>query len=289
MTSAIDATKPISGSPTTQSVRDNFLVAKNEISALQTAISGLVGMGKNSLINPNFSVNQRAVSGTVTLAAGAYGHDRWKAGASGCTYTFATASGITTLTITAGSLQQIIEAGNIPVGSNTCVLSWTGTSSGKISAGSYAASGVTATVVGGANTTVEFNVGTLSLVQFEKGSVATLFEQRMVSAELALCRYYYEQITATANQYIAVGTSVGSNAYLLMTYQAKRIAPTIAFSAGFLLFNGVSQLSATLVSVTGDLITARLVFSGLTTSSGLGVIFMADATAGRTITINAEL
>lgn len=35
MTSAIDPSKPISGNPTTQSVRDNFLAAKNEIDDLQ--------------------------------------------------------------------------------------------------------------------------------------------------------------------------------------------------------------------------------------------------------------
>ena len=35
MSSNIDATKPVTGSPTTQSVRDNFLIAKNEISDLQ--------------------------------------------------------------------------------------------------------------------------------------------------------------------------------------------------------------------------------------------------------------
>lgn len=35
MTSAIDDTKPVSGNPTTASVRSNFSVAKNEISALQ--------------------------------------------------------------------------------------------------------------------------------------------------------------------------------------------------------------------------------------------------------------
>jgi hypothetical protein len=34
MTSAIDPTKPITGAPTTQSVRDNFAAAKNEIQAL---------------------------------------------------------------------------------------------------------------------------------------------------------------------------------------------------------------------------------------------------------------
>lgn len=35
MTSLIDPSKPISGNPTTQSVRDNFLIAKNEIESLQ--------------------------------------------------------------------------------------------------------------------------------------------------------------------------------------------------------------------------------------------------------------
>ena len=38
MTSAIDTSKPVTGSPTTQSVRDNFLAARNEIIALQGAI-----------------------------------------------------------------------------------------------------------------------------------------------------------------------------------------------------------------------------------------------------------
>lgn len=38
MTSAIDATKPISGNPTTQSVRDNFAAAKAEIEAIQNRI-----------------------------------------------------------------------------------------------------------------------------------------------------------------------------------------------------------------------------------------------------------
>ena len=40
---------------------------------------------KNRLINAQLLINQRGVSGTVTLSAGAYGHDRFKASASGCT------------------------------------------------------------------------------------------------------------------------------------------------------------------------------------------------------------
>jgi len=73
---------------------------------------GAIGV-KNAIINGNFQINQRGVSGTVTLAAGAYGHDRFKAGASGCTYTFATSNNVTTLTISAGSLIQVVEGLNL--------------------------------------------------------------------------------------------------------------------------------------------------------------------------------
>jgi hypothetical protein len=150
----------------------------------------------NAIINGNFGINQRGVSGTVTLAAGAYGHDRWKAGASGCTYTFATVDNVTTLTISAGSLIQVIEGLNLQSGTYT--LSWTGTAQGKIGAGSYAASGVTGTAVGGTNLNIEYGTGTVSLVQLEKGSTATPFEFRSIGQELALCqRYCYRWTAAT--------------------------------------------------------------------------------------------
>jgi hypothetical protein len=156
---------------------------------ISTVNGGAIGV-KNAIINGNFAVNQRGVSGTVTLAAGAYGHDRFKAGASGCTYTFATANNITTLTISAGSLIQVIEGNNLFTGTYT--LSWVGTAQGKIGGGSYASSGVTGTPAGGADLNIEFNTGTLSLVQFEPGAIATPFERRPYGTELALCQRYYE-------------------------------------------------------------------------------------------------
>ncbi len=143
---------------------------------------------RNKIINGNFGVNQRVVSGTVVLSAGQYGHDRWKAGSSGCTYTFASTAGVTTLTITAGSLQQPIEGANLLSGIHT--LSWSGTAQGKIGTGSYSSSGVTGSVTGGSNPTIEFNTGTLSLVQFEPGAIATPFEHRLYGVELTLCQRY---------------------------------------------------------------------------------------------------
>jgi hypothetical protein len=42
MTSAIDAQFPLHGNPTTQSVRDNFQIAHNEISALQEQVASIL-------------------------------------------------------------------------------------------------------------------------------------------------------------------------------------------------------------------------------------------------------
>lgn len=41
MASTIDATKPIAGNPTTDSVRVNFAAAKSEIEALQADVAAL--------------------------------------------------------------------------------------------------------------------------------------------------------------------------------------------------------------------------------------------------------
>lgn len=196
---------------------------------------------RQAIINGNFSINQRAKSGTITLAAGVYGHDRWKAGASGCTYTFATTANVTTITITAGSLIQVIEGRNLYSGTYT--LSWEGTATGKIGAGSFSASGVTGTIVGGTNTNIEFSTGTLSNVQFNFGNVALPFLPKSFDDELKACMRYFEKsydyatapgtATITQGSYyntrraVAVSTAgvlVIGNCTFKVT---KRISPTI--------------------------------------------------------------
>lgn len=144
-------------------------------------------LGKNRVINGGHNINQQGVSGTVVLAAGDYGHDMWKAGSSGCTYTFATVNNVTTITITAGSLQQIIDGEFLESG--TYCLSWSGTAQGKINAGSYSSTGVTGTATGGTNLTIEFNTGTLSKVSLIEGSIAGNYKPRLKPLELMLCQY----------------------------------------------------------------------------------------------------
>lgn len=225
----------------------------------------------NAIINGNFQVNQRAVSGTVTLAAGAYGHDRWKAGASGCTYTFATANNITTLTISAGSLIQVIEGNNLFTGTYT--LSWTGTAQGKIGAGSYAGSGVTGAAVGGTNLNIEFNTGTLSLVQFEQGSVATPFERRPYGTELALCQRYFYKATTRALGVTATNTqSYGQTVSWPVT---MRSAPTIS-NASFTVGAGSAGTVGT-ATITVDALTIFNSASNWTVGAGVSVALDSSA------------
>ena len=174
---------------------------------------------RNKLINGDFRINQRGVSGTVTLAAGAYGHDRWKAGASGCTYTYFIAQNITTLTITAGTLQQVIEGASLRSGVHK--LSWTGTAQGRVDAGVYGASGLSGTAVGGTNQTIEFGTGTLASVQYEYG-VVTPFELRPYGLELSLCQRYYEMLAI-------VHANSPSTQYQSASWrQVKRGIPTLS-------------------------------------------------------------
>lgn len=148
-----------------------------------------VGGFKNKIINGNFAINQRAVSGTVTLAAGAYGHDRWKAGAGGCTYTFSSLVNTTAIAISAGSLQQVIEGSSLQSGTHT--LSYTGTAPARINGGVWGVSGMTGTAVGGVNQTIEFGVGTVSLVQYEPGTYGTPFEHLHISVQQVMCSRYF--------------------------------------------------------------------------------------------------
>lgn len=153
-------------------------------------LAGQLNLGlRNKIINGNPLINQRgAASASTAYAADAYFLDRWKAGASGATLSFATSNNVQTITVTAGSIIQVVEGLNLQSGTYT--LSWSGTAQGKIGAGAYAASGVTGSITGGTNTNVEFNTGTLSLVQLEPGSVATPFEHRPYGVEIALCQRY---------------------------------------------------------------------------------------------------
>lgn len=200
-----------------------------------TQANSQVGM-KNRIIDGGFIINQRAYVSNTALSAGVYAHDRWKAGSGGCTYTFTQGSlGVnTTITITAGTLVQVIEGCNLAEG-GTYVLSWTGTAQGRLNGGTYGSSG-TVTVTGwtaGTNLNVEFNTGTVGSVQLEKGSTATSFDYRPYGTELSLCQRYCVNYRSadSVGAYLryAVGQSdTTTNTDFVFPYPVPmRITPTV--------------------------------------------------------------
>lgn len=253
-------------------LNDWTLVGAIGSAAEQRAALGLGSIsGVNRIINGAFNINQRAVSGTVTLAAGAYGHDRWKAGASGCTYTFATSSNVTTITITAGSLQQVIEGINLQSGTHT--LSWSGTAQGKIGAGSYGASGITGAAVGGTNLTVEFNTGTLSFAQLQPGSFALPFDHRHYGQELILCELYTRRIVRSAYQMYLNGQAVSANQVTgaIFLGSPMRASPSVSVSPAVtsLMVTNAANVGTAVTAGTISGAAADLLSFSLTVASGL--------------------
>jgi hypothetical protein len=212
----------------------SFNARTGEVTLAGADVTGAGGALLTALRYPNyadnsgFSVNQRGYVSGAALTAGAYGHDRWKAGAGGCTYTFTQSGGPSTIiTITAGTLQQVVEAASVAGGSY--VLSWAGTAQGRVGAGSYAASPVAvAGIVAGANTTIEFNAGTLGQVKLDTGTVATPWQAAPTQQEIARCQRFYE-----AGAVIVTGVVTAASQVLAVcqVFQvAKRIVPTIAIN-----------------------------------------------------------
>jgi hypothetical protein len=225
---------------------------------------------QNYANNTGFSVNQRTyVSGTA-LASGAFGHDRWKAGAGGCTYTFSQSPGpSTTITITAGTLQQVVEGAALAGGGY--MLSWTGTAQGRVGAGSYAAAPVTiASITAGANTTIEFNAGTLSQVRLEAGTAVTPWAALLPRDELSNCQRFF----ATGGV-VGGGPTASTGQTLYVPYSlpvTMRANPTIAITN-----NSSNNLSAPTATVSTQ---RDLFMSGTAATSAatwLNVTFTASA------------
>jgi len=190
----------------------------------------------NRIIDGGFVINQRGYVSGTSLSSGTYGHDRWKGGASAGTYTFTQgALGVnTTITITAGSIIQVIEGCNLPEG-GTYVLSWTGTAQGRLNGGTYGSSG-TVMVTGwtaGTNLNVEFNTGTLGNIQLVAGSSVSSYAYRPYGTELALCQRYYQR-SAESSPINSHAGSYNGTLYIGNVYYkvSMRASPTVSITSG---------------------------------------------------------
>lgn len=200
------------------------------------AVSGSV---ENIIINGGFTVNQRVYTSGAALAAGSYGHDRWKAGAAGGDYSFTQLAGPTTITIASGkTLIQVIEDKMVYGGSY--VLSWTGTAQGRYAinsatpAGSYASSPILITgQTAGTTMSVEFGAGTLGEVQLEIGTVANSFLFRPYQQELLMCKRYCRTYGGTTTyEGICLASPYNTNTvYFFMIFDEMRTTPTLTVNS----------------------------------------------------------
>ena len=163
------------------------------------------------------------------------------------------------MTITAGTLQQVVEGAAVIGGTYT--LSWTGTAQGRVGAGSYVASPVTASgITAGANTTIEFNAGTLAQVKFEPGSASTPWMALAPGADLANCQRFYQ----TGNVFMQIhATAAGGYGYyvsFLVTMRA--VSPGINFVSPS--YTNASAVVAGSVAANGFIVTATATAAGST-------------------------
>jgi hypothetical protein len=102
MTSAIDPTKPITTSPTTQSVRDNFQAAKDEIEELQDIVAR---SGTAVLVAGTVTVNDASITTdsrillTANVPGGTPGFLHVSARSVGVSFTITSSSATDTSTV----------------------------------------------------------------------------------------------------------------------------------------------------------------------------------------------
>lgn len=186
-------------------------------------------VGKNYIINPTFSVNQRGFAGGV---GSGYGYDRWLVGGAGASMSLADNNGFVSLLIAGASAacQHRIELGTVPVGT-VMTASWEGTAQGDEfnSSGegfnNYRDSPFTFVAVAGIGVVdtiavLGFNSGTLRNLKIEAGPVATQFEYPDNATELTKCLRYFQK-SYSQTQSIAESTIVGAiNTIGIITGQA---------------------------------------------------------------------
>jgi hypothetical protein len=260
---------------------------------------------RNLIINGTFAVNQRAYVSAAVLAAGKYGHDRWKAGASGGDYTFVQRADGASASCAAGkTLIQIIEDKNVVGG--TYILSWTGAAHARVGintavpAGSFTTSPIILTgQTAGTTMSVEFDSnGAFSNVQLEHGAVLTPYEDKLYPIELLACQRYYRRINASAgtSAFFASGMTTSTSAAVFAASPAStgmRVLPTTGFSAGVGdLFVFQSGGNTTLTSLTIQNPADFPSFSAGTAAvmtANVAALLLVGAGAGKFLELSAEL
>ena len=217
-----------------------------------TQTNGLIAAAGNSasnkIQNASFLVNQRGLSGTISPAANAYAHDRWKGGASGCSYTLGAIGADLQASITAGSLAQVIAGFDID--GATMTVSNAGTAQARLYPSGAAAPAFQAcpftvsNLVPGTAAILEWAPGTVLKPQVETGTAAHGFARRQFTDDRVRCQAYYERIPFGVSQDSAYVSPVVTYSFKV----TKITVPTITFTN---ISTSTSSLGTRFVDVDG--------------------------------------
>ncbi len=134
----------------------------------------------NLILNPEFAVNTLNYGG-AQLGLDEYAHNRWKAGTVNTQYTVAG----DVVTLTAGSLKQVIDGRSIVTG--TYSISWTGAATCQID-GVGISNGGTVDLTNDTEAVIEFSNGDFSYPYLTIGTAALAYRARPYEQEFQLCR-----------------------------------------------------------------------------------------------------
>ena len=225
-------------SPDGPSWKEAILIDKDtgNVTFPNTSLGGVGGgVNPSMLINGDFQINQRVFAGGA-LAAGAYGHDRWKAAAGGSDYTV----GNYDVLLSSGALEQVVEpllwgyedlastAVTISLENPTADLSVAfGSASGTITAGSGRRS-VSLVTDAGDSGNLSLKLGlvaaasTFGRVKLELGAAATGWQALARDQELGLCQRYYQK---SYPYNTAPGTSIYAGSSSIMAVSVNKTQP----------------------------------------------------------------
>lgn len=229
---------------------------------------------KNFLINGDFAINQRGFAGGA-LAAGVYGHDRWKAGTGGCNYTVNATTAV--ITHTSGPLVQVIEAPrlastqvmvSVEDPSGTIAVNLDG-QTGSITSG-VGRRGVILTLTAGSTGNVTLTLTatgvTYKRVQIELGSTATPFEWRPMAIELTMCERYFQSSRSYASGAYWTGQVTSGS-----QYAGPRPFSTLMRASPSVTLNGATGVSIdplTIAVIDADVAGFRFIATANATGAG---------------------
>lgn len=272
-------------------------------------LAAVGGAPNNLLINGDFEWNQRAYAGTI-LSVEDFSYDRWYA----VTGSQVTKSGDVVTFVSNSEMGQVVQPSlwgyqsfaslqvtvSVEDPSQDMTAAF-GSQSGTITAGSGRQS-VTLTLGGGDTGDLLFSLKraaagdvTFKRVQLEIGATANEWRARPSIFEKQLANYYYERLTFNSAFLSVIGGRSSIVGTGVLTYDLKRVAPTITASSPVTTFDVVGLANEDIASITGESIGTlstgiRATLTGTSpTNMTVGSAYQLRTTANGFIELDAEL